>query len=201
MFFSNFLNNNIFPSSSDFLIKFRFEIGPLGENKPACRLELDPHLFRRFSRGIRTLSKNNFALSTPFKPILCPISSTRTWGITCRFSSRMRTKNPWIPWFSLPTLSWKRQTMFFHMFVEFVYYAITIPSLLKYLTNEDKKVPEQRQRCAWRGLHRSWSNTSELMWMECWWQTRRFAVMYQSIELTVIYKRANVLNSTFSALV
>ena len=66
-------------------------------NFPSSVMSL--YLFKRLVRGTLTLSKVNLALSTPFKPILKPMSSTVTPGIGSRFLPRQLTKTPWIPSF------------------------------------------------------------------------------------------------------
>ena len=55
------------------------------------------YLFNKLSLGTRTLLKVSLALSTPFRPILWPISSTRTSGKIFKFSSLIGTRTPWIP--------------------------------------------------------------------------------------------------------
>ena len=60
-------------------------------------LKGSPKRLSSSSRGMRTLSNQIRPLSTPFSPSFSPESSIRTPGITCPFSSRMRTTKALTP--------------------------------------------------------------------------------------------------------
>mmetsp|Transcript_24220 Transcript_24220/g.62944 ORF Transcript_24220/g.62944 Transcript_24220/m.62944 type:complete len:277 (+) Transcript_24220:592-1422(+) len=74
-------------------------------------------------RGTRTWSNHSLALSTPLQPILWPMSSTRTPGMTAMLLSRMRTRKPWMPWFSPSTSSCANTT---------AHLACTAPLVIQY---------------------------------------------------------------------